>query len=66
MLGDHRDRAKPAIVLHSLKDGSERMVPAPGLNNLDEIALDPMTGRLLYAYDGLGDADIALFHLTRG
>jgi Tol biopolymer transport system component/DNA-binding winged helix-turn-helix (wHTH) protein len=65
IFGDHRERANPKIILHSLADGSEQEVAAPGLDNADEIGRDPTTGRLLYVYDGLGDSDIALFHLTR-
>ena len=65
IFADHRVRADPRIVLHSLKDGSERSVAAPALYYNDEIARDPTTGKLLYVYDGLGDSDIALFHLAR-
>lgn len=65
VFADHDDRARPHIVLHSLTDGTERLVVAPGLNNSDQIALDPKTGKLLYVYDGLGDTDIALFRLVR-
>ncbi|HEX4296157.1 MAG TPA: hypothetical protein VHZ29_18620 [Rhizomicrobium sp.] len=65
LFGDHAQRARPRIVLHALTDGSERTVPAPGMDNNDEITMDPVTGKILYTYDGLGDADIALFHLTR-
>lgn len=65
IFADHSERNNPRIILHSLKDGSERSVLAPGLDNGDQIALDPTTGTLLYDYDGLGDSDIALFHLSK-
>lgn len=65
VLSDHTERARPRVVLHSLKDGSERSVIAPGLSTSDEVALDPISGKLLYVYEGMGDSDIALFHLSR-
>jgi Tol biopolymer transport system component/DNA-binding winged helix-turn-helix (wHTH) protein len=62
---DHYERARPRLIFHSLKDGTEHSIVAPGLENSDEIALDPVTGKIVYTYDGLGDSDIALLHLTR-
>jgi len=62
---DHLERARPRLILHNLTDGSERSLLAPGLDNSDQIAMDPVTGKLLYTYDGLADSDIALFHLSR-
>lgn len=62
---DHSERAKPRIILHKIADGSETSIVAPGLENNDEIALDPTSGKLLYVYDGLSDSDIALFQLKR-
>jgi Tol biopolymer transport system component len=65
VLADHTERARPRVFFHSLKDGTERSVVAPGLSTSDEVAVDPLSGKLLYVYEGLGDSDIALFHLSR-
>lgn len=65
VFADHTNRAMPRIVLHAISDGTERTVNAPGLDYSDEATLNRQTGKLLYVYDGLGGADIALFHLSR-
>lgn len=65
IFADHRVRTMPRFILHSLVDGTERSIAAPALDYTDAASLNPVTGKLLYVYDGQGDSDIALFHLTR-
>jgi len=65
VMADHTERARPRIFFHSIRDGAERFVVTPGLSLSDEVAVDPITGKLIYVYEGMGDSDIALFHLIR-
>lgn len=65
VFADHTNRAMPRFVMRSISTGKERTVNAPALDYSDEATLNPKTGKLLYVYDGLGGADIALFHLSR-
>jgi hypothetical protein len=65
VFADHSDRANPRLVLQDLAAGTRRNVAAPGLSYSDLAALNPVTGELLYVYDGKSDSDIAVFHVER-
>jgi Tol biopolymer transport system component/DNA-binding winged helix-turn-helix (wHTH) protein len=62
---DMSDAHAPRIVVKDLPSGSTRVWPAPKMSGVTPIAVNPVTGRPLYAQVQETDADIALFRLTR-